>query len=98
MLKQFFINRLKEQSTYRGIIVILGIFGVSIEPEKSEAIIAACIAMYGVAEAFFPDKFGKKKEKDDPPVPEVEPEIPVPLANKPIPRAGKDAKIHGQFL
>lgn len=93
MLRKFAVNRLKEASTYRGFIVLLGIFGVSMEPKQADAIIAACIAMYAVAASFFPDKFG---EKEAPPVQAVE-SVPPPMANKPISRVGKDARIPGQF-
>lgn len=93
MLAKFFKNRLKEASTYRGIIVLLGIFGVSIDPEKGDAIVAACLALYGVAAAFFPDKFGTQEAKPDPPAKAIPP---PKLQGKE--RAGRGAKVPGQFL
>ena len=94
MLAKFFKNRLREASTYRGIIVLLGIFGVSIEPEKGDAIVAACIALYGVAAAFFPDKFGTQEVKPDPPAKVT---TPAPKLQGEE-RAGRSAKVPGQFL
>lgn len=93
MFAKFFKNRLKEASTYRGIIVLLGIFGVSIDPEKGDAIVAACIALYGVAAAFFPDKFGPQEEKPDSPAKAIPP--PKLQGEE---RAGKGARVPGQFL
>jgi len=94
MLAKFFKNRLKEASTYRGIIVLLGIFGVSIDPEKGDAIVAACLALYGVAAAFFPDKFGAQEVKPGPPAKAIPP-TPKLQGEE---RAGKGAKVPGQFL
>lgn len=93
MLAKFFKNRLREASTYRGLIVLLGIFGVSIDPEKGDAIVAACIALYGVAAAFFPDKFSTQEVKPDPPAKTV----PTPKLQGEE-RAGRSAKVPGQFL
>lgn len=44
----FILARLKEQSTWRGIILILTGFGVAIEPEKGEAIIAVGLSVVGL--------------------------------------------------
>lgn len=92
MFAKFIKNRLREASTYRGIIVLLGIFGVSIEPEKADAIVAACIALYGVLAAFFPDKFGAQEVKPDPPAKAIPP--PKLQGEE---RAGRSAKVPGQF-
>jgi hypothetical protein len=95
MIAKFFKNRLKEASTYRGIIVLLGIFGVSIEPSKGDAIVAACIALYGVLAAFLPDTFGEKKE----PMPEPVPTTPYPEhIGTDDERAVARARVPGQFL
>lgn len=39
--------RLKEPSTYEGLIVLSGLVGVSLSPEQAEAIIALAGALYG---------------------------------------------------
>lgn len=62
MLKRFLAGRLKEASTYRGILVLLGIFGVSFSPEQSDSIVGGCLAVYAILAAFMPDRFGEKKE------------------------------------
>ena len=55
MLKGFFLRRLKEPSTWRGIILMLTTFGVVLEPTQKEAIITAGLAIVGVLGAFLPD-------------------------------------------
>lgn len=90
MFAKFFKNRLKEASTYRGIIVILGIFGISLSPEKADAIVAGCLAVYGILAAFMPDKFGEKKEA----APEPEPI----LTPQPADLKKWDGKAPGQML
>jgi hypothetical protein len=55
MLKRFFLQRLKEPSTWRGIILMLTTFGVAIEPTQKEAIITAGLGIVGVLGAFLPD-------------------------------------------
>lgn len=39
--------RLKEPSTYEGLIVLSGLVGVSLSPEQAEAIITLAGALYG---------------------------------------------------
>ncbi len=55
----YLIERLKEASTWRGIIAIVTSFGVALSPDQIEAIVAAGLATMGVVGAFFPD-VGKK--------------------------------------
>lgn len=108
MLAKFFKNRLKEASTYRGIIVLLGIFGVSIDPSKGDAIVAACLAIYGVLLAFLPDVFGEKKEPETITPAELAKEIASgaevrivtgdALRQPDPPPVRKDSKISGQML
>lgn len=40
----------KQPSTWRGVITVLGAFGVYISPELAEAIIATAIGAYGIVE------------------------------------------------
>lgn len=46
-MKDRIITALSQESTYRGIVAISGAFGIVIEPDKSEAIIAAVLAVIG---------------------------------------------------
>jgi len=55
----YLINRLKEPSTWRGLIAVLTSFGVALSPDQKEAVIATGLALMGVIGAFFPD-FNKK--------------------------------------
>ena len=45
--KNYFIERLKEPSTYRGIFAFLGALGIFVSPEQAEYIIAICLAAMG---------------------------------------------------
>jgi hypothetical protein len=47
-MKQFIFDRLREPSTWRGIILILTSAGVSIQPALADAIIGAGIGLAGV--------------------------------------------------
>ena len=51
----YVLARLKEASTWRGIIGIITACGVALSPEQIEAIIATGIALMGIVGAFFPD-------------------------------------------
>lgn len=64
----FLINRLDEKSTWRAIIAILTVAGVSLSPEQTETIVAAGVALGALLEAFTPDPNGKlvnSKSKDN---------------------------------
>ena len=52
----FILNRFKEASTWRGIILMITAAGVAISDSQKEAIIACGLALVGVVGAFFPDK------------------------------------------
>ena len=56
---QYVIDRLKEASTWRGIIAFATALGVGLTPDQQTAIIAAGLGLMGVLGAFFPDA-GKK--------------------------------------
>lgn len=47
------VNRLKEKSTWRGVIAVLTAVGVGLSPDQKEAIIVLGVAAIGVFEAFF---------------------------------------------
>ena len=53
---EYIIARLKEASTWRGIIGLLTAMGVTISPELIDKIIAAGMALMGVVGMFFKDK------------------------------------------
>lgn len=54
-MKKFFLNRLKEPSTWRGIVACLTAFGLALEPNQKEAIITAGLAVIGLLGTFLPD-------------------------------------------
>jgi len=58
----YLIERLKEASTWRGIVAILTGFGVYLTPEQQNAIIALGLAVMGAIGAFFPDVGAKRDE------------------------------------
>ena len=58
---EYILARLKEASTWRGIIGLLTAMGISISPEQIDKIVAAGIAAMGVIGAFFGDKFKKSE-------------------------------------
>jgi hypothetical protein len=49
---KWIIERLKEVSTWRGLIVLLGLVGVSLSPEQAQAIVAAGLSIIAVVEVF----------------------------------------------
>lgn len=58
-MKVFNLERLGEASTYRGLLVLLGLIGVKISPAQSNDIITACLTLYGLIGVFFPDTIKK---------------------------------------
>jgi len=54
----YIIDRLKEASTWRGIIGLLTAAGVTISPEMIEQIVAAGLAVMGIIGMVFKDKAG----------------------------------------
>lgn len=52
---RFVIARLKEASTYRGMMLILTGLGVALRPEVAEAIMACGVAVAGLAGVLLPD-------------------------------------------
>jgi hypothetical protein len=50
------IERLKEPSTWRGLVAILTGLGVTLQPNQAEAIIAAGLALVGLIEVFRREK------------------------------------------
>lgn len=54
----YIIDRLKEASTWRGIIGLITAAGVTISPEQIDKIVAAGLAIMGVIGMLFKDKTG----------------------------------------
>ena len=52
----YMIERLREPSTWRGIVMLLTSFGLVLNPEQQNAIIAAGTALAGVIGVFAPEK------------------------------------------
>ena len=55
MLKLYVVNRAKEASTWRGIIMLLTAVGLKITPEMADAIISVGIAVAGLVGMLLPD-------------------------------------------
>lgn len=55
-VKQYVIERAKEASTWRGIVLVLTGLGVSIAPAQIEAIVTFGTVLAGLLGAAFPDK------------------------------------------
>lgn len=54
----YIVERLKEPSTWRGIVAFLTGVGIYLSPEQQAAIITGGLAIMGILGAFFPDKIG----------------------------------------
>ena len=55
-MKQYILDRAKEPSTWRGIILLLTAAGVPIAPELQTVIISAGLGLAGLVGAITPDK------------------------------------------
>lgn len=53
---RFVIARLKEASTYRGLMLIFTGLGVALRPEVGEAIVAVGVSLAGLAGVLLPDQ------------------------------------------
>lgn len=47
-MKQYIIDRLKEPSTWRGIVLVATALGATLTPEQAEAIVVAGIGITGL--------------------------------------------------
>lgn len=56
----YLFERLSEASTYQGLVIVGGLIGWKVSPEKAAAIGTVCIAVLALIKTFFPDKFGAK--------------------------------------
>lgn len=55
-MQSYFLERVKEPSTWRGIILVLTAIGVPIAPAMAEAIISVGLAVAGLVGVATPDK------------------------------------------
>ena len=55
MLKLYVVNRAKEASTWRGVVMLLTAVGLNISPEMADAIISVGIAVAGLVGILLPD-------------------------------------------
>ena len=55
-MKAYVLERLKEASTWRGIILLLTAVGVPVAPALADSIISAGLAIAGLIGAVTPDK------------------------------------------
>lgn len=55
-MKQYFLERAKEASTWRGVIMLLTAVGVPIAPEMANAIVSVGLALAGLVGVVTPDK------------------------------------------
>jgi hypothetical protein len=51
----FILDRLKERSTWRGIVFVLGGAGMTLEPEQWESIVAFGMVLFGLVDSFWPE-------------------------------------------
>ena len=55
----YLLNRLTEASTWRGFVLLLTALGVTLDPAKTTAIVAAGTAVAGAISVFVPDSLRK---------------------------------------
>lgn len=55
-MKDYFIDRFKEASTWRGIVIFLTAIGVPIAPALADTIIAAGLGIAGLIGMLIPDR------------------------------------------
>ena len=51
-MKDWIFDRLKENSTWRGLILLGGLFGAHFRPEQQQAIVGAALAVVAVINVF----------------------------------------------
>jgi hypothetical protein len=61
-LVAFVVGRLREASTWRGIVLMLTAFGAGIEPRHAEAIVAAGVGLAGLLAVLLPDQVTRTPE------------------------------------
>lgn len=56
------LNYLTQTSTYKGLFTILAAFGVTMTDGLTQAIIAFCVALFGLIDVIIDERGKKKKE------------------------------------
>ncbi|MEI6035717.1 MAG: hypothetical protein WCS65_15740 [Verrucomicrobiae bacterium] len=51
-MKDWIFDRLKENSTWRGIIILAGLLGAHFQPEQQEAFVGAALAIVALINVF----------------------------------------------
>ena len=54
-MKKYLLDRLKERSTWLGLVGFLAVVGVALSPDQVESIATAGVAMAAAVAVFFPD-------------------------------------------
>lgn len=63
-LKSYLFDRLKERSTYLGVLAILTSIGVNVDPAVADAIVTLALALAGAVMASTPDQgFGADSDR-----------------------------------
>lgn len=58
------LNQLKEASTWRGLVWLLTVFGIALNPEQTAAITALGMAVAGALGVFLKDQLGKSSDSE----------------------------------
>lgn len=102
---RWFLARLREPSTWRGLVWLLTVFGLSLRPDQAEAIVIAGMALAGLLGVFLSDRpdstlrtpvgnSGHSTASGADPVRDALPDI--ELVGKPLGAAGRNgAQDHG---
>jgi hypothetical protein len=53
---EFFLSRLREASTWRGVVMMFAAAGITLDVAQTEAIIAVGMALVGALGVFLPDR------------------------------------------
>jgi hypothetical protein len=57
-------NYLTQSSTYKGLFTILGTFGVVVSDGLTQAIIAVCVAVFGLIDVIIDERAAAKETKE----------------------------------
>jgi hypothetical protein len=55
-MKTWIMNRLKEPSTWRGLVWLLTVAGITLTPEQTKLIVTAGMALAGLLGVFLPER------------------------------------------
>ena len=80
-MRDYFLARLREPSTWRGIIFVLSALGVAIRPDLAEAIITLGVALAGGVAIAAPDRLPERVRPAD--VPAADPAATGPAPDYP---------------